>query len=332
MIDLTAITPHVVSRDLSGYITYVYGAPKVGKTTLASQMPKPLLLAFERGYNAIPGLMVQDVTTWAEVKQVERQLKKPEVKEMFSTICIDTVDIAATLCEKYVCNQHDVDTISKIPYGQGWGLLKKEFESVFRSITQMGYAVFFISHEKESQFTRQDGSQYSQIHPSVANTYNAIVENMVDLYGRMHTVYENGESKVKITLRSLDGTIKAGGRFKYIAPEIDSNYDALCAALNEAIDKEAAEHDGKYVTDERNVVVKETEYDFDDLMNKFNTIINTLQEKYSDEEFATKVAPRVTQITDRYLGRGKKVSNCNRDQAEMLSLIVTELDDMIQVI
>ena len=332
MIDLTAITPHVVSRDLSGYITYVYGAPKVGKTTLASQMPKPLLLAFERGYNAIPGLMVQDVTTWAEVKQVERQLKKPEVKEMFSTICIDTVDIAATLCEKYVCNQNDVDTISKIPYGQGWGLLKKEFESVFRSITQMGYAVFFISHEKESQFTRQDGSQYSQIHPSVANTYNAIVENMVDLYGRMHTVYENGESKVKITLRSLDGTIKAGGRFKYIAPEIDSNYDALCAALNEAIDKEAAEHDGKYVTDERNVVVKETEYDFDDLMNKFNTIINTLQEKYSDEEFATKVAPRVTRITDRYLGRGKKVSNCNRDQAEMLSLIVTELEDMTQVI
>ena len=332
MIDLTAIKPHVVSRDLSGYITYVYGAPKVGKTTLASQMPKPLLLAFERGYNAIPGLMVQDVTTWAEVKQVERQLKKPEVKEMFSTICIDTVDIAATLCEKYVCNQNDVDTISKIPYGQGWGLLKKEFESVFRSITQMGYAVFFISHEKESQFTRQDRPQYSQIHPSVANTYNAIVENMVDLYGRMHTVYENGESKVKITLRSLDGTIKAGGRFKYIAPEIDSNYDALCAALNEAIDKEAAEHDGKYVTDERNVVVKETEYDFDDLMNKFNTIINTLQEKYSDEEFATKVAPRVTQITDRYLGRGKKVSNCNRDQAEMLSLIVTELDDMTQVI
>ena len=67
-------------------------------------------------------------------------------------------------------------------------------------------------------------------------------------------------------------------------------------------------------------------------MNKFNIIINTLQEKYSDEEFTTKVAPRVTQITDRYLGRGKKVSNCNRDQAEMLSLIVTELEDMTQVI
>ena len=45
MINLTQIKPTVVSKDLSGYITYVYGAPKCGKTTLASQMPKALLLA-----------------------------------------------------------------------------------------------------------------------------------------------------------------------------------------------------------------------------------------------------------------------------------------------
>lgn len=35
-INLLALEPHKVSRDLSGYITYVYGAPKVGKTTLGS--------------------------------------------------------------------------------------------------------------------------------------------------------------------------------------------------------------------------------------------------------------------------------------------------------
>lgn len=56
-IDLMAIQPHKVSRDLSGYITYVYGAEKSGKTTFASHMPSPLILAFERGYNALPGVM-----------------------------------------------------------------------------------------------------------------------------------------------------------------------------------------------------------------------------------------------------------------------------------
>ncbi len=35
-INLLNIQPHKVSRDLSGYITYIYGAGKTGKTTLAS--------------------------------------------------------------------------------------------------------------------------------------------------------------------------------------------------------------------------------------------------------------------------------------------------------
>lgn len=69
----------------------------MGKTTLGSQMPKPLLLAFERGYNAIPGIIAQDITTWAEMKQVVRELKKPEVKETFATVIIDTVNKFAVL-------------------------------------------------------------------------------------------------------------------------------------------------------------------------------------------------------------------------------------------
>lgn len=57
MINLLSIQPHKVSRDFSGYITYIYGAGKTGKTTLASQMPNSLLIAWEKGYNAIPGIM-----------------------------------------------------------------------------------------------------------------------------------------------------------------------------------------------------------------------------------------------------------------------------------
>jgi len=65
MIDLTSLKPHKVSRDLSGYITYIYGPSKIGKTTFGSQMPGALILAFEKGYNALPNVYAQDVTTWA---------------------------------------------------------------------------------------------------------------------------------------------------------------------------------------------------------------------------------------------------------------------------
>ena len=322
-INLLGLQPHKVSRDLSGYITYIYGPPKCGKTTLASQMPKPLLLAFEKGYNAIPGVIAQDITSWSEMRQVLRELKKPEVKETFQTICIDTVDIAATLCDKYVCGQNDVDTISQIPYGQGWGLLKKEFEEVFRTITQLGYALFFISHAKDKVFKREDGTEYNQTIPSVATTYNSIIENMVDIYGYMHQKKTANGMSVVITLRSEDGTVACGGRFKYIPSEIDSNYDALVKALNEAIDKEAALTNGQFVTAEKQAFAVSKDYDFEALMTEFQSIVAKLMGENANN------ATKITSISERYLGKGKKVSECTERQVEIVDLIVNELKALL---
>lgn len=92
-IDLLNIQPHQVSRDLRGYSVFFYGDPKTGKTTTAAKFPNSLLLAFEKGYNAIPGIMAQPINSWAEFKKVLRQLKDEKVKERFSTIIIDTVNV-----------------------------------------------------------------------------------------------------------------------------------------------------------------------------------------------------------------------------------------------
>jgi predicted AAA+ superfamily ATPase len=55
--NLLNIQPHVVSKDLSGYISFIYGPAKCGKTTFGTKMPGHLILAFERGYNCLPGAM-----------------------------------------------------------------------------------------------------------------------------------------------------------------------------------------------------------------------------------------------------------------------------------
>ena len=322
-INLLTLEPHKVSRDLSGYITYIYGAPKTGKTTLASQMPKPLLLAFEKGYNALPGVIAQDITSWSEMKAVLRDLKKPEVKERFSTICIDTIDIAAVLCDKYVCSQNDVDAIGDIPYGGGWGLLKKEFEGTFRAITQMGYALFFISHSKDKTFKREDGSEYNQIIPSVSTMYNSIVENMVDIYGYMHAVRTENGTNIRITLRSNDGSISCGGRFKYIPQEIGPTYQDLVNALNEAIDKEAAETNGQFVTNEKIISETPIKKDFQSLMAEFQEIAQSLVSK--DSANSTKI----TAIVEKHLGKGKKVSECTERQIEVVDFVVDELKSLL---
>lgn len=64
-------------------------------------------------YNAIPGIIAQDITSWGEIKQVLRELKKPEVQETFKTIIVDTVDLAADFCQKYICDQLGIESIGE---------------------------------------------------------------------------------------------------------------------------------------------------------------------------------------------------------------------------
>ena len=326
-INLLNLEPHKVSRDLSGYITYVYGEPKTGKTTFGSKLPGALILAFERGYNALPGVFAQDITSWGELKQVVRELKKPEVKDKFKSIVIDTVDLAGTLCEKYVCNQNDVDALSQIQWGQGWNKLKREFEDTFRAITQMGYAVLFISHSKDKTFKRKDGTEYNQTVPTAANSINDIAKNMADIYCYAEKYEENGISKVRLVLRSPDNSAETGSRFKHIKPVIPFSYDALVDALNEAIDLEAKETENKFVTDERNDDnVQETNYDYDALIQEFNKLAGDLMQK--NQKY---YAPRITQIIEKYLGKGKKVAETSLSQAEFIYLINEEIkSDLMQ--
>ena len=323
-IDLLGIQPHKVSRDLSGYITFVYGPPKCGKTTFGVKMPGALLLAFERGYNALPGVIAQDITTWGEMKQVVRELKKPEVKARFKSLIIDTADIAADCCQKYICNQLGIENIGDGGWStNGWAKYKKEFEDTFRTLTQLGYAVVFISHAKEKTIKPQNGQEYQEIGSSMQSSALAIIENMSDIIGYAHSkVDTNGNSNVVLTLRSPDGSIRCGGRFKYIANEIDFTYDALTKALNEAIDKEAAETNNQFVTSERAAAPILKEYDYDTLMDEFQTLVGQLMQVNSASNGA-----KITQIIERYLGKGKKISETTRDQAEFIHLIVTEIKE-----
>ena len=323
-IDLLGIQPHKVSRDLSGYITFVYGPPKCGKTTFGVKMPGALLLAFERGYNALPGVIAQDITTWGEMKQVVRELKKPEVKARFKSLIIDTADIAADCCQKYICNQLGIENIGDGGWStNGWAKYKKEFEDTFRTLTQLGYAVVFISHAKEKTIKPQNGQEYQEIGSSMQSSALAIIENMSDIIGYAHSkVDTNGNSNVVLTLRSPDGSIRCGGRFKYIANEIDFTYDALTKALNEAIDKEAAETNNQFVTSERAAAPILKEYDYDALMDEFQTLVGQLMQVNSASNGA-----KITQIIQRYLGKGKKVSEATIDQCELISLIITEIKD-----
>ena len=316
--DLLNLQPHKVSRDLSGYITYIYGAPKTGKTTLAVQMDGAILLAFEPGYHALPGVIVQDITSWGEMKQAYRELKKPEVRERYHAVIIDTIDIAADRCKKYICSQNGIEDLGDLGYGKGWTKFKDEFNEVFRGLTQLGYAVFFIGHHKETTLKdEKTGEERIIIRPALSNSVRTVIAGMADIYGYAHEIREGSPSV--LTLRCTNGSIECGCRFKYIAPEIPTNYHELVKAIHDAIDQEAAENGGLYVTDEKLQMPVTPNLDFDSLMQEFQDLVSKLMSENQTN------ATKITHIIEKYLGRGKKATECTPDQVEQLDLIVSDL-------
>lgn len=334
-IDIFNIKPHQVSRNLRGYSVFFYGQPKSGKTTTATKFEKNLLLAFEKGYNAIPGVMAQPINNWAEFKKVLRQLKDAKARDLFYTITIDTVDIAYDYCTKYICDNamradgsYGVDSVSDIPYGKGFGMVSKEFDECLRSIVMMDYGLVLISHAIDKTFKDETGAEFNKIVPTLDKRANMIVARMADIIGYSRIVTDsNGNNVTKLFMRGTP-RFEAGSRFKYTPDYIDFSYKNLVEAIGDAIDKQAAEEGNQFFTNEKNNLYKDTTKDlnFDELMKKANKIINDLINNNSEEVFANFYQPRIVQITDRYLGRGQKMSQCSREQVEALSLI---LDDLI---
>ena len=338
-INLLDIKPHQVSKNMRGYSVFFYGEAKSGKTTTASKFPNHLILAFEKGYNAIPGAMAQPINSWSEFRKVLRQLKEPEVQAKFETIIVDTADIAYDYCEKYICANAGVDAIGDIGYGKGYTMVGKEFDEALRSIVQMNYGIVLISHSQDKTFTDESGKEYNQIVPTLGTRPRNIVSRMCDIIGYSRAVQDaEGKTSTKLFMRGTPRYV-AGSRFKYTPDYIDFTYNDLVKAINDAIDKQMKEDGTEYFTEEASNLYTDTtkDLDFDALMKEFGDIIANIPgssdgkaETEDGVKFRDYWQPRISQCIEKYLGKGKKIKDCTRDQVEAVDLIVSDLKDLIK--
>ena len=293
---------------------------KVGKTTLACQFPKNLLLGFEHGWNAIAGAKAVDITKWSDFKMILRQLEKPEAKEMYDTITIDTVGIAWEFAEQYVCAQHGVQKINEIPWGQGYKDLAREFENSLRKITQLGYGLVIIAHvDKRVEMVGED-NEVEILGPAIPKRAYAIVNQLVDIIGYIAVTWnEKGESERWLYTRKTP-TIMAGSRFPHLAEKIKFGYAELTEALNEAIDKAEA-LDGATVVD-KSAPVMDTELNYDEIRKEAAELWSKLVT--ADEKNAEIILKKV----EKNFNRKMKLSEITENQVEPFYSVLLEMREM----
>lgn len=335
-LDLTKIEEHKVKAGVQGKMFFVYGGAKTGKTTVACQFSKPLLLAFEPGYNLINGVKAVPVTSWLDMKNYAKQLRKEEVRALYDTIIIDTAPLMWGCTEKFIKTQKDIEDLTDLGFGKGYRAVRDEFQDVINSLGQMGYTLIFIAHAEKKDYTDTMGVNHSGITPALDKRPKEIISGLVDVY--MFVTEEadgNGGNKSVAYLRGgMYGNteIEAGSRYGEGLPvKIDFSYDELVKAVQSA--DEAMLSAGVKISTENKTILEEAKEigttkkrSFSDVYKDVTSTINQLKERIVAGE--NELAESMTAIIEQYLGAGKKITEATPAQQDLVEAALAELKEL----
>ena len=330
-IDIFNLEPSKISRDLKGKYLLIYGQPKTGKSTFGSQLPRGLFMNFENGTNALAGIRSVPILRWSDAKKVLTQLRKPQAKEMYDTIIVDTVDIAWNLAEKYIVQREGVSTLREIPWGGGWGMLRQEFSDFWREISLLGFGILFIAHSKEkpTEMRDEEGNAITTVAPNIGSgAATDIINGIVDIIGYLQVqMNPDGTSERYLYTRSTP-TIFAGSRYQYLAPKIKFGYQELVGAIGDAIDK-AVKLDGAQVTD-NTVIAQIKDRPFVEVMEEAKELWSKYLDAADNDEEKDRRLSIMKDIIKKVFGTENfKLSQAVPSQADLIELFITELKEYI---
>lgn len=310
-INLLDIKPNKVVKNLSGYMTMIYGEPGVGKTTLASQIDRALIIDTEQGANAIAGVMKVDVFTWNDVLQVVAQLRQPDVQKMFDVIVIDTVDELVFMATQHVLQINGIKALGDLGYGKGYTLLEDELRKVFNNITRY-YGLLVIGHE-QSRMDEETDEKFASL--AVPNTARKILNRMMDVVAYV----ESSRSGDAVMHYRATPDWEAKSRFRYIAETSEFSYEAFTSTIIDAINKEIDSKGG-----EGRIVEKEqttNEMDFSGEIPEFFNDVEKLKTATNDaaRELVTEKGQGMFSEVQLLVGQflpGSSVTDATEEQLE----------------
>lgn len=324
MFDLLNLQPNKVSTGLDNYSSLMYSLPKSGKSTFAFQSfgQECLFLACENGYGALSGVMAVDITKWGDLVALNKQLKMPEIKAKFKVLVIDTVDIMHRYAVKQICQREGVQALGDIPHGKGYAMVDDLIFEMIKNWENLGYKMFFISHAKEKTEKLPTGGEIQKYIPSVERRTLNIVSKFVDniLFGYITINADGQEERTIFTRETL--SYSAGSRFSKLPATIPFNAKDFKTAWEKAIEEELNENPEGF-TNEKKVIVKEREVDFDSTMDLIKKLVN---EKF----LPNNRMDIVTMVGEKYLGVSKKITEATPNQADILDVILSELEQKIE--
>lgn len=209
---------------------WIYGAPFIGKTTLADQFPDPIFLSTDGNINSFtaPYVQIKDVydgpimvkSGWALFEETVDDLAKGG--HQFKTVVVDLCEDTYEFCRQWAYKKLNITHESNDAFN-AWDIVRSNFFRVYRKLSNLPMNIVIISHEDKSKdITNKGGEKKILISPALSEKVCNKIAGMVDLVA--HITMENGRRV--INLKTSD-TEFGGGRLKIAVNQVPCSFEAL---------------------------------------------------------------------------------------------------------
>ena len=204
---LKKVKRKVVSTNPSTLL--LYGAPKVGKTTMLSVLDDCLIIDTEKGSRMIEGY-IQEVNSREELINTLIEIK--ESKDVsYKYIAIDTIDKVAEWAERQVCKEEGVAAIGDLAFGKGYGMVREKVSRTLSAFKEVAEHLIIIGHRKVAY--------------AVTEGNPIVIPESIDLTGKLKNVIMAGcdaigyvyrnEDELMVSFKANDA-IEAGSRCPHL--------------------------------------------------------------------------------------------------------------------
>lgn len=173
----------------------IYGAKKIGKTSMCARFPDAMCLMCEPGGKSLE-IYQRPVPSWKHFTGYLDLLL--EGKHNFKTVVIDTVDELYDRCFEHMCKKLVIEHPNdEKDYGKSWGLIGDEFVNQLKRLLESKLGVVLISHMKFADIEKPDGEIFKTIVPTVSNQGQKFLTAVIDIWACYKYVGEHRYLEVR---------------------------------------------------------------------------------------------------------------------------------------
>lgn len=197
----------------------IYGPPKVGKTTILSQLKNNLIVDTEEGSDFLEALKIK-VTSLEEYEQACNLIKLQNPKP-FKYITVDTIDKIEEWSEWHATTEYRKsnvgknyaagESVLKLPNGAGYMWLRDSFKKFTKMILPCAEYIIFVGHIRDKMI-EEHGKEVSSKDLDLTGKIKSIMCSSVDAIGFLD---RNSAGNLTINFASKQNVV-CGGRCQHL--------------------------------------------------------------------------------------------------------------------